>query len=52
MKHTLLSLALLAALPLAAHADRGFEVRDLARLDRVSSPVLSPDGRKVGFARQ
>lgn len=52
LRHTLLSLALLSALPLAAHAERGFEVRDLAKLDRVSAPVLSPDGRKVVFAKR
>ena len=34
----------------ARAADRPFEVRDLANLDRVSSPALSPDGRKVVFA--
>src|SRR5687768_4626656 len=50
--HSVLALALLAALPVAAHAERGFEVRDLATLDRVSSPVLSPDGRKVVFAKR
>ena len=52
LRHTLLSLALLSALPLAANAERGFEVRDLAKLDRVSAPVLSPDGRKVVFAKR
>ncbi|MCC8363903.1 S9 family peptidase [Lysobacter sp. A6] len=50
--HSLLALALLAALPVAAHAERGFEVRDLAKLDRVSSPILSPDGRKLVFAKR
>jgi dipeptidyl aminopeptidase/acylaminoacyl peptidase len=34
----------------AGAADRPFEVRDLAKLDRVSSPVLSPNGRKLVFA--
>jgi dipeptidyl aminopeptidase/acylaminoacyl peptidase len=52
LRPALLSLALLSALPVAAHAERGFEVRDLAKLDRVSSPVLSPDGRKVVFAKR
>ncbi|UHQ19641.1 S9 family peptidase [Lysobacter sp. KIS68-7] len=52
LRPALLSLALLSALPIAAHAARGFEVRDLAKLDRVSSPVLSPDGRKVVFAKR
>ena len=41
---------LAAAAAGAGAADRPFEVRDLAKLDRVSSPVLSPDGRKVVFA--
>jgi dipeptidyl aminopeptidase/acylaminoacyl peptidase len=48
----LLATALLIALPSLAHAQRGFEVRDLARLDRHSSPVLSPDGRKLVFAKR
>jgi dipeptidyl aminopeptidase/acylaminoacyl peptidase len=47
----LLSLALLS-LSLLAHAERGFEARDLATLDRVSSPTLSADGRKLVFARR
>ena len=34
MHTALLSLALAAALPAVAHAERGFEVRDLATLDR------------------
>ena len=45
-----LSLSLLAALP--AYAERGFEVRDLAALDRVSAPTLSPDGGMVVFAKR
>jgi dipeptidyl aminopeptidase/acylaminoacyl peptidase len=39
----------LAAAP-AAHAARPLDVRDLANFERVSSPVLSPDGRKLVFA--
>ncbi len=46
-----LPLCLLATLPAIA-AQRGLDVRDLAALDRVSSPVLSPDGGKVVFARR
>ncbi|MDQ3229140.1 MAG: S9 family peptidase [Pseudomonadota bacterium] len=46
----ILPLALLLALPALALAERGFEIRDLAKLERVSSPALSPDGRKVVFA--
>lgn len=48
---------LLAALPLCALAathdaagKRGFNVRDLVNLERISSPVLSPDGKTVVFA--
>ncbi len=45
-----------AALGLAAaspvEAARGFDVRDLQKLDRVSSPVLSPDGARVVFAKR
>jgi dipeptidyl aminopeptidase/acylaminoacyl peptidase len=52
MHTALLSLALAAALPALAHAERGFEVRDLATLDRYSSPTLSPDGRKLVFAKR
>ena len=47
----LLPLCLLAALPAAA-ATRGFDVRDMVALDRVSSPVLSPDGAVVVFAQR
>ena len=46
----LLPLCLLAALP--AQAARGFDVRDMVALDRVSSPVLSPDGNVVVFAQR
>jgi dipeptidyl aminopeptidase/acylaminoacyl peptidase len=35
-----------------AHAERGFQARDLATLARVSSPVLSPDGSTVVFAQR
>src|SRR5690606_22751698 len=49
-------LALAGLLGLGAVADveaaRGFDVRDLQKLDRVSSPVLSPDGARVVFARR
>lgn len=48
---TLLAIATLAALPAIA-TERGFEVRDLASLDRVSSPTLSPDGGSVVFAKR
>jgi len=47
-----LSAALLAGLPSLALADRGFQPEDLVSMDRYSSPVLSPDGRKLVFARR
>ena len=46
----LLPLCLLASLPAFAET-RGFEVRDMVALDRVSSPTLSPDGSVVVFAK-
>jgi dipeptidyl aminopeptidase/acylaminoacyl peptidase len=51
MRRSLLPLLLaLATLAPAAHAAKGLDVRDLATFERISSPVLSPDGRKVVFA--
>jgi dipeptidyl aminopeptidase/acylaminoacyl peptidase len=35
-----------------ATAARGFEARDLATLDRVSAPTLSPNGRTLVFAKR
>lgn len=60
MSPTRLSLCLALALaPLAAHAAagsaepaRGLQPRDLATLDRYSSPTLSPDGRLLVFAKR
>ena len=49
---SILAAALLMAMPSAAHAERAFTARDLATLDRFSSPVLSPDGRKLVFAKR
>src|SRR5579872_6473215 len=52
----LLPMLLLAALPMVASAanndaaKHGFNVRDLVNLERISSPVLSPDGHLVVFA--
>lgn len=51
LRTALLPLCLLAALPATA-ATRGFDVRDMVALDRVSSPVLSPDGAVVVFAQR
>src|SRR5690606_35610775 len=52
ISHFALSVALLAVLPSVALADRGFQPEDLVSMDRYSSPVLSPDGRKLVFARR
>ena len=52
IRHALLPLALVLALPSVADAARGFEVRDMAYLDRHSSPTLSPDGRVLVFAKR
>ena len=51
LRTALLPLCLLAAFPATA-ATRGFDVRDMVALDRVSSPVLSPDGAVVVFAQR
>jgi dipeptidyl aminopeptidase/acylaminoacyl peptidase len=49
----LLTLCLLAAFPAAAATEaRGLEGRDLAGMERVSSPTLSPDGRVLVFAQR
>lgn len=51
LRLAVLPLCLLAALPLAAQT-RGLDVRDLVSIDRVSSPVLSDDGRQLVFAQR
>ena len=51
LRTALLPLCLLAALPAMADA-RGFDVRDMAALDRVSSPTLSPAGQVLVFAQR
>lgn len=35
--------------PATAAAPRGFEIRDLVALDRVSDPQVSPDGKQIAF---
>jgi dipeptidyl aminopeptidase/acylaminoacyl peptidase len=50
--HAVLPLALLLVWSSSALAERGFQVRDLAKMDRFSSPTLSRDGRKLVFARR
>src|SRR5690606_1539359 len=51
LRHALLPICLLAAGPSLAES-RGFDVRDLVKLERVSSPLLSPQGRVVVFAQR
>jgi dipeptidyl aminopeptidase/acylaminoacyl peptidase len=51
LRHALLPLCLLAALPSLANA-RGFEVRDMVKLDRVSAPLLGANGGQVVFAKR
>ncbi len=52
LSRILLASALLLALPSLAYAERGFTARDMAGLDRYSSPTLSHDGRKLVFAKR
>lgn len=56
LRHAVLPLLIAAALPaFSANADaatRGLQAQDLVTLDRVSSPTLSPDGRKLLFAKR
>ena len=51
LRHALLPLSLLAALPSVAAA-RGLDVRDMVAMDRVSAPVLTADGGTVVFAKR
>ncbi len=51
LRLALLPLCLLAALPAVAQ-ERGLDVRDLVKLDRVSSPLLTSDGRQLVFAQR
>ena len=48
----LIALVLPAMSPLAVAATRGLQPKDLATLDRWSSPVLSPDGRLLVMAKR
>ena len=56
LRHAVLPLLMAAALPSVGFstdaAPRGLQPRDLATLDRHSSPTLSPDGRHLVFARR
>ena len=52
LRNAILPAALLLSLPSLAFAERGLQATDLVSMDRFSSPVLSPDGRKVVFAKR
>jgi dipeptidyl aminopeptidase/acylaminoacyl peptidase len=53
LRHAILPLLIAAVLPsFDAAAARGFEARDLATLNRVSEPTLSPNGRLLVFAKR
>jgi dipeptidyl aminopeptidase/acylaminoacyl peptidase len=52
LRYTLLVIALSATFLPAAQAARGFQASDMVRMDRYSSPALSPDGRKLVFAKR
>lgn len=57
-RHALLPLALslacasAPAFSLTPPAPQGLQIRDLASMDRYSSPTLSPDGRQLVFAKR
>lgn len=56
LRHAVLPLLIAAILPVigfsADAATRGLQAHDLATLDRYSSPTLSPDGRRLVFAKR
>ena len=54
LRHALLPLCLLAALPAVADAapSRGLQVQDLVSIERVSTPLLTADGRHVLFLQR
>ncbi|MDO5611605.1 MAG: S9 family peptidase, partial [Pseudomonadota bacterium] len=52
LRHAMLPLALACALPAIAQAQRGFSVEDMVKLDRYSSPLLTPDGKTVVYAKR
>jgi len=52
LRHTVLAASLLLAFVPAAQAARGFQASDMVRMDRYSSPTLSPDGRRLVFAKR
>ncbi len=57
LRHAILPLALALSLPSIAATPppataRGFSVQDMAYMDRNASPVISPDGRMLVFAKR
>lgn len=52
LRHAVLAVALSASIVPAVQAARGFQASDMVRMDRYSSPTLSPDGRKLVFAKR
>ena len=52
LRHTVLAASLLFAFVPVAQAARGFQANDMVRMDRYSSPTLSPEGRKLVFAKR
>jgi hypothetical protein len=52
LRNAIFPAALLLSLPSLALAERGFQASDMVSMDRFSSPVLSPDGRKLVFAKR
>ena len=49
MRHTLLTLCVAFAATNALAEQRGFKVEDLVKMERLSSPVLSPDASRVVY---
>ena len=49
MRHTLLTLCVAVAATSALAEQRGFKVEDLVKMERLSSPVLSPDASRVVY---
>ncbi|MDQ3288608.1 MAG: S9 family peptidase [Pseudomonadota bacterium] len=56
LRHAVMPLLIAAALPATSFstdaATRGLQARDLASMDRFSSPTVSPDGRHLVFAKR
>jgi dipeptidyl aminopeptidase/acylaminoacyl peptidase len=51
LRPSLIAVLVLSSLsPLSAHAARGFDVRDLATVERISEPHLTADGQRAVYA--